>query len=306
MIQENLNQVNLSQAKNLGKAFLTQKKAIQTIASHLSSYREVSRLDRELLLSHILRCSRSDLYIRYDQKLSQKQNRQFLTLLGMRKAGWPIAYIIQKKEFYGYEFVIQPGVFIPRPETETLVSAVLSQYKKWEKLSLMDFGSGSGCVGLSLLALMPRARLIALDLSEKALKISKINATKLRVMDRVVFLKRDLLKWRPANEKNKIGKIDVILANPPYIAFNDHRVQKEVVAFEPAQALFSGEGGFFHIRSYLSLAEQILKPGGHYFFEIGAGQDISFLALKKKMQKVKEFQDMSYITRVVQVRKSNG
>lgn len=292
----------LLEREKSGLKFFTCGKIIQKFAS-ISE--KVSRLEVELLLSHVLCCRRSDLYIQWDQKLNKKQVQEFLSFFKLRKTGMPLAYITGKKDFYGYEFMVTPSVFIPRPETETLVSAVLSCYGKQEKLNIMDFGSGSGCVGLSLLAYFPKASLIAIDLNESALKVSKANAIKRGLAGRAQFLKKDLLKEN--REQTGYEEMDIIVANPPYIAFDDSRVQKEVVAFEPPVALFSKEGGLYHIRSWLNLAMKLLKPGGQYFFEIGAGQDLSFLKfMRGKMKKIGEFQDMSHIIRVIQLQKCNG
>ncbi len=308
-----LNCLDLKFAENLKQFSCLKKKLLQEqelftrgeMIQFFSSYipKKVSRLEVELLLSYVLCCNRSELYIHWDQRLNKRQIRQFHSFFKQRITGQPLAYITGKKDFYGYEFMVKPGVFIPRPETETLVSAVLSCYGKEEKLNIMDFGSGSGCVGLSLLASLPKAFLTAIDLNECALEVSKANAIRSGVSDRVRFLKKDLLKW----EQTGYGKMDIIVANPPYIAFDDSRVQKEVVAFEPALALFSKEEGLYHIRSWLNLAIKLLKPGGQYFFEIGAGQDMSFLKLiQNKMRKVREFRDLSHVVRVIQLQKCNG
>ena len=278
---------------------------IQSASSRLER-KNVNRLDVELLLSQVLSCERMYLYSHWNSKMNKKQIKQFHSLLKIRQAGMPMAYICQKKEFYGYEFVVKPGVFIPRPETETLVSAVLTQGNSQKELNIMDFGCGSGCVGLSLLACFPRANLIAIDLKKEALEVSRINADNMGVADRAVFLCVNVSELSRIKKRVK-KQMDIIVANPPYIAFNDSRIEKEVVSFEPPEALFSFEEGRYHILSWLKIASQFLRPGGSYFFEIGARQDIDFLTSKvNKMNKKAEFQDMSHVVRVVQFQKCNG
>lgn len=266
---------------------------------------DFKRLEIELLLSHILCCERMHLYTRWGQELSKNHISQFQSLFRLRKKGMPMAYILGKKEFYTHKFIISPGVFIPRAETETLVSAVSSQWSRSANLKIVDFGCGSGCIGLSLLTSFPKSNLISIDINKKALNISKRNAKKIGVKNRVTFLYKDIStidrEWK---QKYIASGADIIVANPPYIAFNDPRVEKEVVSFEPSEALFSDDGGLYHIRSWLRKALLLLKINGSYFFEIGAEQDISFLKSgRNKMIKKSEFRDLSGIVRVIQLQK---
>lgn len=268
--------------------------------------KDSARLEIELLLSQVLRCERMYLYTNWDQSLNKKQIKQFQSLLELRKTGMPMAYILKKKEFYGCEFFIQQGVFIPRPETETLVSTVLSKCDHREKLKIIDFGCGSGCVGLSLLAYLPKAHLISIDLNEKALRISKINTERRGMIKRVTFLKKDISNLD--TEKMFVNsKVDLIVANPPYIAFNDIGIENSVISFEPSEALFSKEQGMYHIRSWLKMASRLLKAGGMYFFEIGTGQETSSLKNEvDQMYKKATFKDLAGHVRIVQYQKYNG
>ena len=264
------------------------------------------RLDIELLLSQVLHCNKIYLYTHWDQLLNKKQMKQFQSLFNLRKIGIPMAYILEKKEFYGYDFFVKSGVFIPRPETETLVSSILSQLNHQEELNIIDFGCGSGCIGLSLLAFFLKAQLISVDINTEALQVSKINAKKRGMTDRVIFLNKNVSDL----DKETLfisTPVDLIVANPPYIAFNDNRVEKDVVFFEPPEALFSGERGMYHIHSWLKVASHLLKPGGMYFFEVGVGQDISSLKCTiNKMRKKAMFKDLSGQFRVVQYQKCYG
>ncbi len=255
------------------------------------------RLEWDLLLSHVLNCRREDLYIHYEKELHYSSLRSFQALLKKRMAGVPVAYLTGEKEFYGYKFKVRPGVFIPRPETETLVSAVLSQVDKEQKWNIWDLGCGAGAVGLSLLSRMPKAFLTAVDFNEKALELSRINAKKMAVADRVCFLNKNVFHLR------EIKQADLVVSNPPYVAFKDPRAR--ALRFEPAEALFSGEKGLRHIKGFLKVAEKLLKPSGAYFFEVGADHDLSF-AKEQNMRKTAQFRDLSGIVRVMEFRCRDG
>ena len=241
-----------------------------------------SRLDAELILSYVLQCRREDLYIHWNKKCSLNVLEEYHSLLKLRKTGWPMAYILGQKEFYSQMFYIAPGVFIPRPETETIITAVqnmledkvqscgqlLTKYnnKNW---NIIDFGSGCGCVGLSLLLILPNARLISVDLSDTALQFSKKNAQRLGLMDRVLFINKDVssLKKQDWQDWIQSKEIHIITANPPYVAFGDKTIEENVLRFEPPSAIFSGLQGFDHLQIWLEKAAEMLNVGGHYFLK---------------------------------------
>ena len=260
------------------------------------------RLDAELILSHVLNCDRVYLYSHSEQCLTPLQIKALQKFLSLRKSGYPIAYILEKKEFYGHEFKVMPGVFIPRPETETLVRAVVSHAKPTKgPMKIMDFGTGSGVVGLSILKCLPKAYLVAFDTSKKALKVAHFNCQKMGLTKRVAFYQKNVSTLRPDNQ-DPLFPVDIIVANPPYIAYEDKRVAKEVLAFEPAKALFSHSQGLEHIFSWLNTASFWLKKGGAYFFEIGAGQH-KHKILHPNMKKTAEFKDLSGHVRVLKFEK---
>ena len=340
---------------NLNPLLQNTPKTIKEI-KYLSSFipGESKVLDMDLLLMHTLKCSRANLYTHRDQQLSLSQIKQMRSLLALRLKGWPMAYILKEKEFFSLKFQTELGVFIPRPETETLVSAVLSYFVNQTKLgqaestlrrsntiNIMDFGCGTGCVGLSLLTYLPYARLIGFDTNLKAIKVSYQNAKRMGLLDRAMFIHQDVSNLSPLpshlnqtgcrpvssgragsasqvspyekggtfrafsshkedvkhvfSNKISILRPDIIVANPPYIAFDDPRLKKEVSCFEPASALFSEEQGLAHIRAWLKTAHKLLKQGGSYFFEVGANQDLSFL----KQNHYTLFKDLSGLVRVI-------
>ena len=264
-----------------------------------------ARLDAELLAAKILNCSREKLYTVWNKVLVLKEIQQIKKLLNKRKKGIPIAYLLEEKEFYGQVFKIKSPVFIPRPDTECLVSAVLSQESKNEKLTIVDLGTGSGCVGLSLLKYMQNSNLVAVDKDPSAVQLSQWNAHRLGLANRSFFLNKDVAHLQKSDwRKFSKGKI-LIVANPPYIALDDSQVQMEVVNSEPSLALFSDNGGFKHIYSWLTVAQNLLDLGGYYFFEIGAGQSHQFCVGQKidNMCCINRFKDLSRNIRVVQFKK---
>ena len=266
-------------------------------------------LDVELLMSHVLKCTRSQLYTKWNQELSKKSIQRFISFLKKRQIGQPIAYLLKRREFYGCEFYVKPGVFIPRPETETIISAIVDMIPKQEELNIIDFGSGSGCIGLSLVRHFPKSRLLSVDISEKVLQVSQKNAIRLSVNHRVCFLRKSISDLKISDWPFAVNKgVNMIVANPPYIAFNDLHVEKSVCLFEPAVALFSMNQGLYHIHTWFQKAIELLSPGGHYLFEIGAGQDISFLKCfgRKKMKLCSQFRDLSGKIRVIYFQKNYG
>ena len=281
-----------------------------------------ARLDVELLIGKILKCSREKLYTMWDKALNFREIQQVKNLFKQRKRGWPVAYLIGEKEFYGQVFKIKSPVFIPRPDTECLVSSVLSQNKKNEEVTIVDLGSGSGCVGLSLLKHMHNSHLVAVDKDSAAIQLSRLNADQLGLANRSFFLEKDVsyLQRQDLNQTGfefselraslslvnklqtpKLSKM-LIVANPPYIALDDPQVQTEVINFESSLALFSGNKGFEHIYSWLTVAQNLLHSGEHYFFEIGAEQSHQFYIGQKvnNMYCINKFKDLSGKVRVIQ------
>lgn len=181
-----------------------------------------------------------------------------------RLNGEPLAYLSGTKGFYKYEFSVGPGVLVPRPETEHVVEVALK--RKPTASTIADLGSGSGCIGLSLVSDLPEARLWAVEASDKACQTTAQNAEDLAVDDRVTVIFKNAEEWKPSRQ------FDLIVANPPYIAMGDKAVQKSVHDFEPHAALYSGADGLTAIRAWVPWAFQYLAPGGVFVCEIGTGQ----------------------------------
>ena len=251
-----------------------------TARAMLKEYRaSCDHRDIECILKKALEKSQSGLYLSLDQALSPSQSRKIKNWMKLYKKGLPLSYIFKETDFFGNTFETPPGVFIPRPDTEVLIQAVIQTKKnlKNKKFFFIDFGCGSGCVGLSLLTYFKKGRLLAVDQSSKAIQITKQNARRLGLTQRVHILKKNVLDLK-LKELPEIPAF--ITANPPYIAHDDLYIEKSVKDFEPRRALFAGPQGTEAIESWLSQAFKLLKHrfsfrgGGplYYFFEIGFNQ----------------------------------
>lgn len=245
--------VDLAQARTLARALL-------------ADLSESPALDADLLLAKACECSRLDLVTRSDQLLSEQSADLFLELLERRMKGEPVAYLLGEKEFYGLDFDVTPDVLIPRPDTEVLVEAALSLP---ELGTVIDVCTGSGCVAIAIAHHRQSVRVIASDISAKALEVAKRNARKLGVSERIEFRQGDLLE--PCTGEKGVG---LIVANPPYIMPADMpELMRDVRDFEPQLALVGqGEEGLGHHETLLAQARTLLSPGGVLMMEIGHNQ----------------------------------
>lgn len=235
------------------------------------------------------------------RKLSRVQERKFYRLLSKRLAGFPLAYITGKKEFWSISFRVCPGVFIPRPETELLVESVAGLSKKEGEL-IVDIGTGAGNIAISLEEELPTAKIIAMDVSRKALKTSRVNAS-LQENSRINFLLGSL--YAPLKKLELEGKCDFIVSNPPYVPAADwDNLQIEVKNHEPKRALVAGRSGLEFIRRLIQGAPKFLSPGGYLLFEIGSGQeeDVSVL-FGEGWEGVHSRKDLNGIPRVIIARR---
>ncbi len=234
---------------------------------------DTPELDAELLLAHALDVERSWLMAHPDYQLTPKQELSFQELLARRLAREPLAYITGHRWFYDVQLIVTPAVLIPRPETEELVHRALAWLKERPRAVLVDVGTGSGAIALAIAKHATEAHIYATDISSEALEIARLNAKRLGLAHRVKFLQGDLLTPLPEH-------VDILLANLPYIAEAEREsLMPEVVACEPATALFSGESGLEHIAHLLAQAPDYLRPGGRILLEIGSNQAEAALAL---------------------------
>jgi len=225
-----------------------------------------------LLLCHVMGVDRTHLLTRSEDQIGEAQYRDYLAIVERRAAGEPLQYLTGHQEFYGLDFIVTPGVLIPRPETEFLIERVMKLVEESQDSPLIvDVGTGSGCIAVTLAIHLLRARLIATDDSPAALNVARTNAERHGVSDRIEFLEGDLLA--PLAEQGVEGQVDVLASNPPYInEESSELLQREVRDWEPHEALFGGAGGLDFYRRLLLDAHRYLKPGGYLVFEIGYGQ----------------------------------
>ncbi len=231
------------------------------------------RLDAEVLLSHILGKDRMYLYVNFDQPLEADELAAFREAVKQRAKRVPVAYITGRKEFFGLPFSVTPAVLIPRPDTEVLVEASLRRLQGREAPLILDVGTGSGAIVISLLRKLPAARAVAVDISPDALSVAAGNAASLGVADRLEFVRGDLLA--PV-----AGQVfDAIVSNPPYIAAKELAGLAPELGFEPRTALAGGADGLDFYRRLAAGSAAHLRPEGFLAVEVGAGQAGAVAAL---------------------------
>ncbi len=245
--------------------------ALESAARFLRETRGRSpRLDAELLLAHLLGCSRTQLYARGTDPLEPSLLLAFQELLERRKVGEPVAHLVGWKEFYGRRFAVSPHALIPRPETEFLVEAGLQLLERSAPIrpDILELCTGSGAVAVTLALEMPHAVVWATDLSEQALELARENVLAHRVQERVRLCHGDLF-----GAFSTPRRFDLILANPPYVGTERGPAPEEaVVRHEPAMALFAGPDGLEVVRRLVAEAPGWLVDGGNLVLEVAAGQ----------------------------------
>ncbi|MGH7408802.1 MAG: peptide chain release factor N(5)-glutamine methyltransferase [Candidatus Methylomirabilales bacterium] len=237
------------------------------------------RLDAECLLAAALGCNRAALYGRREVVPAEAASH-FAGLLGRRAAREPIAYLTGIREFWSLPLKVTPAVLVPRPETETLVEAVLDCLRAIASrpLAVADVGTGSGAIAIALAVELKEARVFAVDVSPGALAVAAENARRFRVDRRVIFLQGD---WSaPLFAAGLAGQLDALVANPPYIPTAElAALDPEIVRFEPRLALDGGPDGLAFHRELAATAPRLLRPGGWLALEVGGGQAEAVRAL---------------------------
>lgn len=245
---------------------------IQAHAAGAESLRSAGVIDPRLeagsLLAHALSRDRTYVITHGNDLVHGDQLDRFRTLVSRRAAREPLQYIVGYQEFFKLSFEVTPDVLIPRPETELVVEAALEVADREQSLSILDAGTGSGCIVISLLNELKNARATATDISSNALDVARRNAQRHNISDRVTFIQADSLSL-----VNQREAFSLIVSNPPYIpAGHIATLQREVREHEPLTALVSGADGLDHIRALLRETPELLRPNGYFIFEIGFGQ----------------------------------
>jgi release factor glutamine methyltransferase len=259
----------------------------------------IRRRDAELLLAHVLRCDRVALLTHPERSLTSSEVDQFEILVRRRLASEPMQYITGVQEFFGLPFEVSPAVLIPRPETEHLVEAALERFDCEADLRIVDVGTGSGAIAVSLAHALPRSRVTAVDLSPAALELARRNAQRHGVIDRITLIPSDLLAAVEGTG------FDAVVSNPPYIAEGEV-LEPQVANYEPRTALYAGPTGLEIYERLIPQAAKVLKPEGWLMLEIGYGQSDALGGLLHHWTGVTFLNDLQGIPRVVVAKRSDN
>ena len=240
-------------------------------------------LSAKLLLAHALGCTITDLFVHPERGLTASEQATYHEWVARRAQHEPVAYIIGHRQFLDLDFRVDRRVLIPRPETELLVERAISVASRWTRPRLVDVGTGSGAVAVSLAARLPQATIVAIDSSAGALHVARQNARLHGVEDRIVLLQGDLLTplRSPVEHELVSQQVEIVVANLPYVSEDEYvDLPPSTRLYEPSQALVAGTDGLDAIRGLLSTARPYLSRDGVILLEIGAGQGsaVSFLA----------------------------
>ena len=233
-------------------------------------------LDSEILMTKAIEKDRKYILLNPKKDLDKEDLNTFQNLIKKRSVGRPIAYLINKKFFWNSEFTVSDDILIPRPDTELIIEKVLdlTAYKK--KLNILEIGVGSGCILLSILKERKSFYGTGIDISKSCLKISKLNAIKLKVSSKIKLYKSNV-------DKFNLGKYDLIISNPPYIKKKVLKyLEKDVAKFEPKLALDGGLDGLSAIRKVIKKSSELIKRNGKFVLEIGFDQKNKVISLLKK------------------------
>jgi len=259
-------------------------------------------MNAELLLMFTLGCDRAYLHAHPERELTVDEKTRYDAALANRARGVPAQYITGHQEFWGVDLIVTPAVLIPRPETEHVIETVLDCVGRAPSpaspLRILDVGTGSGCIALSLAKELPQAEIHATDISAAALEVARANAARHKLESRIQFREADLLAGFENNP------FDFIVSNPPYVGESEEdQVQLEVRKFEPRNAVFAGPTGVEAIARLIPQAYSALKPGGWLIMEISGTIAEEVKHLLRDWNEVRIKPDLQSIPRVVQARK---
>ena len=247
--------MNILELINFGSSILKNK----SIYTH--------RLDSEILLSNVLKKKREEILINLSEKVNIEDQNKFQKTIYRRSSKEPVAYILKKKEFWSKNFIVSKNVLIPRPETELMVEKIISIYEK-KDLFILDIGTGTGCILLSILCELKKARGLGIDISHRAIEIANKNLKNFKLSNKVKFKVQSYndIHWK---------KFDLIVSNPPYISTKDIKnLEEDIKKFEPKLALDGGNDGLDVIKKVIYKSKSILKIKGMLALEIGNEQFI--------------------------------
>ncbi len=235
-----------------------------------------SKLDAEVLLSSVLKKKIEEIVLTRSILVSKEDETNYQRLIFRRKQGEPIAYILNKKEFWKNTFYVNKNVLIPRPDTEVIVEEAIKLIDKTKQKLILDIGTGSGCIIISLLKERPNIIGSAIDISKKAIKVAKINAKIHHLTNRIKF-------YNSSVDNFFKGKYDLVISNPPYIKdFKIKYLDKDINSFEPLVSLKGGPNGSSVLNKVIKKSSNLIKVGGKLVLEIGYDQKYIVMDLLKR------------------------
>ena len=271
---------------------MTVLKVLQATTAYLKKHNvDNPRLNAEHLMAHALGRKRIELYLDFERALTEPELAPLRGLVKRRSEGEPLQHLLGTVEFCGLTFLCDKRALVPRPETEQLVELVETRIENRE-LRIIDVGTGSGVIALSLAAKIPEAKVLGVDVSEDALALAQENAARLHLSERVQFLKSRLLE-------NIEGEFDLIVANLPYISIQDRHTLSPEVLHDPEVALFAGAQGDELVRELIDQARSRFRPAGLLALEIGLGQSEALLSAlaEKNYRDISSKNDYNGVTR---------
>ncbi len=263
---------------------------------------DTPQLDAEVLMAHIVASDRMHVITHPERELGKDEVTRYRELVARRVKRVPLPHLTGKKEFWGLEFEVSPAVLIPRPETETLVESAIAHLAGVENPIVVDIGAGTGCVAIAIASELQDAVVYSTDISHEAVEIAKRNAQRHDLQLRVVVLDGNLFDPLP---REVIGKVDVVVSNPPYIPTDEiDRLQPEVACYEARGALDGGPDGMKYHKEILEAARHALKPGGWVHQEVGIYQagDVACFARESGYSDTLITEDLAGIGRIVSAR----
>lgn len=268
---------------------------LQSTTAYFTKHKiENPRLNAEHLIAHVLKMSRLELYLEFETKLNEQELAQLRDFVKRRAQGEPLQHLLGTVEFCGQTFLCDKRALVPRPETEELVELLAEDKDQRTAIRILDVGTGSGVIALSLAKQFPEAKVFAVDISDDALALAKENAARLGLSERVEFRKGDLLL-------NFSERFDLIVANLPYVSMQDRQSLAREVLNDPEVALFAGEKGDELVRKLIEQAPAHLSPGGLLALEIGINQaeELTEFLCQKNYHDIRAKKDYSGTPRFV-------
>ncbi len=281
---------------------------LNTCADYLKEKNiDAPRTNTELLLCHTLGVKRLELYLHHDRPVSDEELQKFRELVARRINHEPIQYIVGETEFMSIPFIVTPDVLIPRPETEILVEKAIKLIETSrgdsEEIKIIDIGTGSGNIAISLARYLKNANIMAIDVSSKAINVARKNAEMNRVSEKITFLEKSIFDC----ENSEFNNFDLIISNPPYVSpYEYNHLMPEVRKYEPESALIDTGNELIFYKTISSLAEHWLADKGNMIFEIGInmGEKVFQILEDKCYKNIEIFHDYSKIERVISCSKN--